>query len=68
MINVDSLKSVSEKWTKNKLFPHFVVDNFFDLKVAQALENEFPNFPLEVHIHNHRFVYKGSLAEGRKKN
>lgn len=44
MINVDSLKSVSEKWTKNKPFPHFVVDNFFDLKVAQALENEFPDF------------------------
>ena len=20
-----------------------------------------PNFPLEVHIHNHRFVYKGKI-------
>ena len=44
MINLDSLKTASENWLANKPFPHFVVDNFFELEVSNRLENEFPNF------------------------
>ena len=48
MINIESLKTASDNWLANKPFPHFVVDNFFDLKVAKRLEKEFPNFDDDV--------------------
>ena len=44
MINLDSIKTASASWIDNKPFPHFIVDNFFELEVAKNLEKEFPNF------------------------
>lgn len=44
MINLDSIKTASKNWITSKPFPHFVVDNFFQLEVAKRLEKEFPNF------------------------
>ena len=44
MIDLRNIKKASKNWTNNKPFPHFVVDNFFDLKFAKKLEKEFINY------------------------
>ncbi|MDA9164408.1 2OG-Fe(II) oxygenase [Alphaproteobacteria bacterium] len=44
MINLDSLKKASINWTNQTPFPHFIVDDFFEVDVAKQLEKEFPSF------------------------
>ncbi len=44
MINLKKLKTASANWLTNTPFPHFIIDNFFEQKVAKKLETEFPNF------------------------
>ncbi len=44
MINLESIKKSAFGWKSNKPFPHLIVDNFFELHTAQALEKEFPKF------------------------
>ena len=44
MINLDSLKKASINWTNQTPFPHFIVDDFFEVDVAKELEKEFPSF------------------------
>jgi hypothetical protein len=44
MINLDSIKKASINWTNQAPFPHFIVDDFFEVDVAKKLEKEFPSF------------------------
>lgn len=44
MVNLDAIIEASINWSKNKPFPHFIVDEFFDAGVARDLEKEFPDF------------------------
>jgi len=44
MICIDNLKQASNSWAEKEPFPHFVVDDFFELKIAETLEAEFPSF------------------------
>ena len=44
MINIKKLHKASIKWKNAKPFPHVIIDNFFDIKVATQLELEFPDF------------------------
>jgi len=48
MINLETIKKVSTNWFENKPFPHFVVDDFFEIDIAKDLENEFPSFDDKV--------------------
>lgn len=48
MINLENIISSSKEWTNNYPFPYFVVENFFDEKLAFKLENEFPDFNDDV--------------------
>lgn len=44
MINLDCIKQASVNWTDQSPFPHFIVDDFFEVDVAKQLEREFPDF------------------------
>ena len=48
MINLESIKKASTNWLENKPFPHFVIDDFFEIDVAKDLESEFPSFDDKV--------------------
>ena len=48
MINLETIKKVSTNWFENKPFPHFVVDDFFEIDIAKDLESEFPSFDDKV--------------------
>ena len=47
-VNEEAVKRVAQNWQAQKPFPHFVVDNFFDLETATALESEFPDFSSDI--------------------
>ena len=44
MIKINKLAKASLGWRKAKPFPHVIIDNFFDTKIAKQLESEFPDF------------------------
>lgn len=44
MINLTELELASKNWEKAKPFPHIVLNNFFDIEIAEKLEKEFPNY------------------------
>jgi len=44
LINIEALNIASKNWLNQKPFPHFIVDGFFENKIAEDLENEFPSF------------------------
>lgn len=48
MINLDALKNAAAKWQEAKPFPHFHVDNFFELNIAKQLEADIPDFDSNV--------------------
>lgn len=48
MINIDALKNAAAEWQEAKPFPHFHVDNFFELNIAEQLEADMPDFDSNV--------------------
>ena len=42
--NLPEINTLSEVFWKAKPFPHVIIDNFFDTKIAKQLESEFPDF------------------------
>lgn len=48
MIDYKKLKIASKGWEKAQPFPHFVIDNFFDERIALSLEKDFPDFEDDV--------------------
>jgi hypothetical protein len=43
-VNEDAIKKCSHNWEMQTPYPHFIVDAFFENKVAADLEREFPSF------------------------
>ena len=48
MINIDALNHAAAEWQEAKPFPHFHVDNFFELNIAEQLEADMPDFDSNV--------------------
>lgn len=48
MIDIDALKNAAAAWQEAKPFPHFHVDNFFELNIAEQLEADMPVFDSNV--------------------
>ena len=48
MIKINKLAKASLDWRKAKPFPHVIIDNFFDTKIAKQLESEFPDFDNKI--------------------
>ena len=44
MIEKKNIIKSSKYWQKKTPYPHFVIDNFFEPKIAKLIEKEFPNF------------------------
>lgn len=59
MINKDLIIEKAKYWKDNQPFPHLVIDNFFDISVANKLESEFPPFESDVwHTYNNAIEMK----------
>ena len=48
MINSIALKNAAKEWLDATPLPHFYVDNFFELNIAEQLEAEMPDFDSDI--------------------
>ncbi len=48
LVNDKSLKNIKEKFWEASPFPHIVIDNFFNEKIADKLSEEFPSYESDV--------------------
>ena len=51
MINLTNVDKSCCHWLTKRPFPHFVVENFFEDKVARQLEFEFPKYDDDIWFH-----------------
>ncbi len=59
MINEKTFLKALTKYGSNKPFDHCIIDNFFNRKIAYALEKEFPKFNSEIwHQYNNPIEVK----------
>ena len=63
-ININRLKKSLKNFKNNKPFNHCVIDNFFELKLAKKLENDFPDFNSNIwHEYNNPIEVKKSCND-----
>ncbi|OUU21526.1 MAG: hypothetical protein CBB97_16195 [Candidatus Endolissoclinum sp. TMED37] len=62
MINFKNIEAISNQYLSMKPFPHIVVDDFFNYKIAKKLEKEFPNFDDKIwHEYSNKIENKKTL-------
>lgn len=67
MIKKINLQKKLKHYGKNKPFDHCVIDNFFSLSDAKALENDFPSFNSNIwHRYDNRLENKRTLNDWNK--
>ena len=58
-VNINGLKKSLKNFKNNKPFNHCIIDNFFELRLAKKLENDFPNFNSNIwHEYNNPLEVK----------
>jgi hypothetical protein len=63
MIRKLNLKKLNVAFNKNKKFKFVVLDNFFNIKDAEFLENNFPNINQMPTIFKEPMSFKGQLSD-----
>lgn len=67
MIRFDNIEKALMSFRHNQPFDHCVVENFFDLKTAQGLENDFPKYEDKVWFeYNNPLEHKKALNDWNK--
>ncbi len=67
MIQFDNIEKALKNFKHNKPFDHCVVENFFDLKTAKDLENDFPKYEDKVWFeYNNLLEHKKALNDWNK--
>ena len=67
MINFHNIEQALKNFKHNQPFDHCVVDNFFDLKTAMGLENDFPKYEDKVWFeYNNPLEHKKALNDWNK--
>lgn len=67
MINIDNVTAALKTFHEQKPFDHCVVDDFFDIEVAQRLAREFPEYDSsDWYFYNNSIEHKKALNNWEK--